>query len=150
MAPSIPEEIVEKLNRSRNMLQGLFIKRQLVFAFFDMAVHGDRYDEPCDKLFNTIYKDITGFELDESISFPASFGHLMCGYDAGYYGYMWALVFAKDCFTSFKGREIDPVIGKRFKETVLSYGSSRPSLDSLREFLGREPSDDAFIESLFN
>ena len=150
MAPSIPEEIVEKLNKSRNMLQGLFIKRQLVFSLFDMSVRGDRYDEPCDKLFNTIYKNITGFELDDSISFPASFGHLMGGYDAGYYGYMWALVFAKDCFTSFKGRETDPVIGKRFKETVLSYGSSRPSIDSLREFLGREPSDDAFIESLFN
>ena len=41
-----------------------------------------------------------------------SFGHLMGGYDAGYYGYMYSLVFAADMYaTVFKKNPLDPKLG---------------------------------------
>jgi Zn-dependent oligopeptidase len=61
---------------------------------------------------------------------------------------MWSLAYAKDLFSAFQGKEVDHELGQRFKEQVLSQGSIRPSMDSVREFLGREPNEEAFIQSI--
>ena len=78
----------------------------------------------------------------------ASFGHLMGGYESGYYGYLWSLVYAKDLFSMFKGKELDEELGMKLREEVLSYGSIRDSSISIRKFLGREPSSEYFFMSL--
>jgi thimet oligopeptidase len=46
--------------------------------------------------------EVLQLETIPNTSEPASFGHLMGGYDAGYYGYAWSLVYAKDLFGVFK------------------------------------------------
>jgi thimet oligopeptidase len=78
----------------------------------------------------------------------ASFGHLM-GYDAGYYGYMWSKVYAEDMASRFQEEGLlDPVTGRRYRETILERGSSRDEAELLRDFLGRAPSEEAFLKSL--
>jgi Zn-dependent oligopeptidase len=58
------------------------------------------------------------------------------------------LVYAKDMFrTKFINHELDLAVGELYKKEILSYGGSRPSIESLKKFLGREPSSDAFFES---
>jgi thimet oligopeptidase len=75
----------------------------------------------------------------------------MGGYAAGYYGYAWSLVYAKDLFSVFKdGKLLDQELGIRFRDQVLSQGSLRKSMESIKIFLGREPSSDAFINSIIN
>ena len=73
----------------------------------------------------------------------------MGGYDAGYYGYLYSEVYSSDMFHSmFKKDPMDGKQGRRYRHTVLEYGGSRDELESLTEFLGREPSSDAFYKEL--
>lgn len=150
MAPTIPNEIIEKLNQERQLLQGLHYKRQLSFGFLDMALHGSLYNTSPAELYNKIYFEMFGINLPNEINFPATFGHIIGGYDAGYYGYLWSQVYAKDMFTSkFYGNELNGLVGREFRKTILSKGGSVDSYDSVTSFLGRSPNDHAFISSLF-
>jgi thimet oligopeptidase len=61
---------------------------------------------------------------------------------------MYSLSIALELLSVFEGRELDPVLGKRFKDEILSQGAMRPSLESVVKFLGREPDMTAFIKSV--
>jgi Zn-dependent oligopeptidase len=143
--------MVDKLNLYRKQLQGYHYSRQLLFGLFDMKVHSKEFiesGETATNLFNSMQKEILGLDFIPNTSEVASFGHLMGGYDAGYYGYAWSLVYAKDLFSNFKNNLLDSNMGMKLRTEVLSQGALRDSMESIRLFLGREPSNEAFIESI--
>ena len=148
ISPEIDDEIIYKINIQRKLLQGYHYTRQVLLATMDMHFHSNKYDGSSFAVVKDFTKELIGFDVMEGTNDIASFGHLMHGYDAGYYGYMWSLAYAKDLFSAFQGKEVDPELGQRFKEQVLSQGSIRSSMDSVREFLGREPNEEAFIQSI--
>ena len=62
-----------------------------------------------------------------------TFNHIAGGYDAGYYGYMYSLVFASDMYaTVFKKDPLDPERGRLYREKILKVGGSRDDIDSLK------------------
>ena len=64
----------------------------------------------------------------------------MGGYSAGYYGYMYALTLAANMyFRKFKGKLLDPKMGRMYRQTVLAVGSSLDGDVIIRNFLGGEP-----------
>ncbi|MCC8991370.1 MAG: M3 family metallopeptidase, partial [Streptococcus sp.] len=73
--------------------------------------------------------------------FANAFTHIFAGgYAAGYYSYKWAEVLSADAFSAFEENGIfDAATGKRFRESILQVGGSRPALTSFIEFRGREP-----------
>jgi Zn-dependent oligopeptidase len=144
----IDDETISKINVNRKLMQGYTYERQLFFALLDMYVHSNKSDGNTFEILKKLSKDILNFDILENTNTVASFGHLIGGYDAGYYGYMWSEAYSKDLFTAFKDKETDPSVGQRFKEQILSQGSMRPSLESVIQFLGRQPNENAFIESL--
>jgi thimet oligopeptidase len=151
MAPELPNKYINILNKERKMLQGIFNKRQLVFGLYDMKLHSNLNVEIDDvkTLFQSIYKETFKIQLPESVDFGASFGHLMGGYSAGYYSYLWSLVYAKDMYkTVIKGNELNEEVGRRFRKIILARGGSVDSICSVREFLGREPNSEAFALDL--
>jgi thimet oligopeptidase len=80
--------------------------------------------------------------------FQSAFGHLT-GYQAGYYGYQWALVFACDMFERFKELGmLDPEAGAYYRRMILSRGGTKDGMDLVTEYLGREPRMDAYLEHL--
>lgn len=79
----------------------------------------------------------------------ATFGHLIGGYDAGYYGYLSSQVYSADMFHSVFAKDIMSASeGRRYRHTVLEKGGSRDEMEGLKEFLGREPSPEAFYKEL--
>lgn len=78
-----------------------------------------------------------------------TFGHLLGGYDAGYYGYLSSQVYSADMFhTVFAKDPMNGEQGRRYRHMVLEKGGSQDEMETLKGFLGREPNGDAFYREL--
>ena len=84
----------------------------------------------------------------EGSMLPASFGHLLGGYAAGYYGYMWSQVLALDMLSAFDGKLMNPAVGQRYRETILASGGQRQPQALVDAFLGRKSNSDAFYAEI--
>lgn len=74
--------------RSRYVNVGLFYLRQLFFANFDLSVHNNSLDVNTDytKLWNDLRQQISLVQGGAYKPGQGTFGHIVGGYDAGYYG----------------------------------------------------------------
>jgi thimet oligopeptidase len=79
---------------------------------------------------------------------PAAFGHVMGGYQAGYYGYMWSEVLALDMRSAFGANVMDTAQGARYRQLILENGGQRAPAELVEAFLQRKPSPDAFFKEL--
>ncbi|KAL1689134.1 hypothetical protein GGG16DRAFT_93984 [Schizophyllum commune] len=143
-------ELIEKIIKSRYVNIGLFDLRQLFFANFDIKVHMAKESQDHTALWNNLREQISLVKSGKPCPGQGTFGHITGGYDAGYYGYMYSLVYAADMYaTVFKADPLDPARGKKYRDCILRPGGSREEMDSLKEFLGRPPNSDAFLKELF-
>jgi len=142
----IPAELVQQLETARNLHVGISTMRQISFGVLDMGVHGPKHLSLDEALAEATAVSL--FPFQEGTFFPASFGH-MFGYDAGYYGYLWSEVFGDDMFSMFEESGVtDPGIGMRYRKEILEPNGSRDADDLLLAFLGRAPSNRAFLAKL--
>jgi Zn-dependent oligopeptidase len=146
----IPEELIEKIKKADKLLRGFTYKRQLMFGIFDLRTHMMTFDnnEVYDSqvLWNEVEKETIKYNAPISLNQVATFGHLMGGYDAGYYGYLISETFAANMFfQKFKGHELDPIVGMEYRTKILQPGSSKDGMDLLIDFLGTEPNSDDFL-----
>jgi thimet oligopeptidase len=82
--------------------------------------------------------------------FPSAFPHIMGGYAAGYYGYMWSEVIALDLLSAFGENLLDDNTGRRYRQTILANGGQSEAIDLIESFLGRPSSPEAFFRQLDN
>jgi len=146
----IPGDILDSLVRSKDFFMGYFTATQLTYAIFDNRLHRlyPQSDDGICELFLKLKKEYTKVDFPKGSRFPAGFGHLM-GYDAKYYGYTWSRVFAADMFTRFEKEGIlNGKTGMDYRKFILEPGASKEETDMVREFLGREPSNKAFIKEI--
>jgi len=144
----IPAALVDKLVAARDLNAALFDMRQVFLGKLDLGMHATAAPPDLMDVYRTAYQH-TLLPFHEDTFFPAGFGHLMGGYDAGYYGYLWARVYGDDMFSEFERTGVTSAeVGGRYRTEVLATGGSRDSIDHLRAFLGREPSSDAFLRRL--
>ncbi|KAM7197285.1 hypothetical protein V8F33_005713 [Rhypophila sp. PSN 637] len=157
----IPDDLIEKLMATKNVNGALFNLRQLHFGLFDMTVHSPKSHAELEaldasKFYNELRADISKLKGPEALGEPATwgngqatFGHLIGGYDAGYYGYLSSQVYSTDMFYSkFKHNPMDKVEGRRYRHTVLEKGGSQDEMLTLEQFLGRKPNSEAFYKDL--
>ena len=144
----LPDELLKQLVRVRDFNQGYRYTRQLVLALVDMTYSTASGKVDTSRVYNDIFTKMIGVEPLPGNRFPATFGHLMGGYDAGYYGYLWSEVYAEDMFTRFKGNLLSPKVGERYRKIILESGDMKEAIDLLIEFLGRKPNAKAFFKRL--
>jgi len=144
----LPEDLFAKMLAARDFQMGRMYAGQIGLAMGDMILHATVPDD-VSAAFNAIMEEYTGVPRTPGNNFVGSFGHLLGGYGAGYYGYLWSKVFAQDIYSFFKADGvISPRVGGRYRDQILAWGSERPEKDSLKAFLGREPSEEAFMSGL--
>jgi thimet oligopeptidase len=145
----LPTDLLQKMIAAREFNQGYGYTKQLLYALFDMNIHTQDGPVDVNQTYLSLYREIVGQEPLQGQQFPASFGHLMGGYDAGYYGYLWSEVYAQDMFTQFPtGNLANPEVGARYRSDILEKGNMKDALELLHDFLGRAPNSEAFFKKL--
>lgn len=146
----IPDELIDRIVRSRNFMAGMACLRQVSFGLLDMAYYTQReaFAEdiiPFEK--KAWEKAILGKQLPETCM-TVQFSHIMAGgYAAGYYSYKWAEVLDADAFSVFKRNGIfDQATAQRFRDCILSKGGTEHPMTLYKRFRGQEPSIDALLE----
>ncbi|MCY3579095.1 MAG: Zn-dependent oligopeptidase [bacterium] len=145
---AIPSDLVSRLAEARNLNVGLFNLRQIMLGSIDMELHTTL--NPVDLEDVLRQKSAIGLVPHHEGTFmPASFGHLLGGYDAGYYGYLWAEVFGQDMFSRFSEKGVlSAEVGMEYRRKVLEPGGTKDAHDLLVDFLGRAPENEAFFRKL--
>lgn len=144
----LPDDLIARLQKIKMFNSGIQYTRQLVFGLFDMNIHTNP-DLDITKEYAKVHLELTGLKALEGTHFPATFGHMMGGYSAGYYGYLWSKVFAEDMFSVFLAKGIlNPKVGMKYRTQILEAGNMRDPMELIKGFLGREPNNKAFFKSL--
>ncbi len=148
-AEKLPDETIKKLIEAKNMDSGLAHLRQLFFSILDMKYHTLEGDVNTTELYRKLMKEISLVPMMEGVYPQASFGHLMGGYEAGYYGYLWAKVITMDLFSVFEKEGImNSDTGARYKKLILEPGRTYDESGQVKKFLGRDSNEDAFLKSI--
>ncbi len=146
----LPDELIDRIVRSRNFMAAYSCLRQVSFGLLDMAYYTKH--EPFEE-------DIIAFEKEawkEAVISPqmtetcmtVQFSHIMAGgYAAGYYSYKWAEVLDADAFSVFKHEGIfNTQTAQRFRDCILSRGGTEHPMTLYKRFRGGEPTIDALLE----
>jgi len=144
--PSVDDVLVARLRAAHLYGTGIRYARQHLYASYDMALAGERVLDPLQTWIAMESATPAGFV--PATQFPGTFAHLLGGYAAGYYGYMWSEVLALDMLSVFGDNLMNPQVGRRFRKLILSQGGQEPASGLVRAFLGRDPSPDAFFAEI--
>lgn len=141
----IPTALVLQMNRAGEFGKGLQVRRQMEYARLSLSIY-DR--EPSkvntDALVKSITDQYSPFPYVSDTHMQAAFGHLD-GYSAIYYTYMWSLVIAKDMFSEFdRSNLMSPETAKKYRQTILAPGGSKPAEQLVEDFLDRKPNFEAY------
>lgn len=145
----LPKELLSGMIRAKHLGSGLLAERQIYYGVTDLTYHSDD-DGVVDTtaVANSLFPKLEQYERIDGIYYQAGFGHLV-GYQAGYYGYMWSLVYAADMFQRFKELGmLSPEAGAYYRKKILARGGTIEEIDMVKDYLGREPRMDAFLAHL--
>ena len=150
----LPDALFEKLQAARTYRAGSDMLRQIYFSCLDMDLHSNYEPGATLSPFGVqrrIAATTTVLPPLPEDRFLCSFSHIFAGgYAAGYYSYKWAEILSADAFAAFEeaGLADEAAVeatGRRFRETVLALGGSRPPAEVFEKFRGRGPSTEALL-----
>jgi Zn-dependent oligopeptidase len=141
----MPEELIRQLNAARWVNVGLKAMIQVYYGQVDLAIHAGDPEPDLEAVMRRTFV-ATGLPYPEGTFFLSGLGHVLGGYDAGYYGYLWAEVIGDDLFGRFEREGVlSPEVGAAYRREILEPNGSRPAAELVRSFLGRDPTPDAFL-----
>ncbi len=146
----IPDELVAKIENQALFNQGFMTTELLAAALLDMEFHNLTTTEGLDVVaFEKQLMDKLGLIPQIAPRYRATyFRHIMGGYDAGYYSYLWAERLDADAFEAFKEHGIfDPATAKAFRQNILEKGGSDDPMKLYETFRGAQPSLEPLLKN---
>ncbi len=145
----LPDALIDKMVALKKFDSGHFVQRQCCLAMLSLSCFTEGAKKDTSELWQHIITTHSPhLQFESEGHFQASFGHLM-GYGSGYYSYMWSKVFALDLFSEIRKQGLlNTEIGMKLRKQVLGKGGSVDPNILLRDFLGREPNQNAFLSDL--
>lgn len=150
---AMPQELLDKVLAAQKFNQGFATTEYLAASLLDQALHQLTPETVPDA------GEIVQFEADALAAAgvdlsevppryrSAYFSHIMGGYSAGYYSYIWSEVLDADSVEWFKENGgLERRNGDHFRATLLSRGGSKEAMSLFRDFRGR----DADVTPLLN
>jgi len=146
----VPPSLIRQLEAARNFNQGFKTVEYLSAAIVDLDLH--------------VLEDARGLDVDRfeaqtlaRIGMPQEivmrhriphFQHIMGGYAAGYYSYLWSEVMDADAFRAFEeaGDVFDPGLARRLHDHIYAAGGRRDAEAAYKAFRGRLPDTRALLE----
>jgi peptidyl-dipeptidase Dcp len=148
----MPPALVDKIKKSRTFNQGFETTEYLAAALLDMAWHSLPADAPKQDVAEFESASLKRYNVDVPAVPPRYrtpyFAHIWGGgYSAGYYAYLWSEVLDDDAFAWFKEHGgLTRENGQRFRDMILSRGSTVDMAELYRAFRGRDPSVEPLLE----
>ena len=146
----IPDELIDRIIRSRNFMAAYGCLRQVSFGLLDMAYYTqkDEFSQDIMRFEKEAWKDAIVMPQMPDTCMTVQFSHIMAGgYAAGYYSYKWAEVLDADAFSVFKKNGIfDHKTAQSFRDNILSKGGTEHPMTLYKRFRGQEPTIDALLE----
>jgi thimet oligopeptidase len=145
----LDDETIKRMIAAKNHCSGSFYIRQDFLAQIDMLYNSTKKPLDTTALWAKYAAKIRGVPMTKDTYPQASFDHIMGGYDAGYYGYLWAEVIAQDFFSEFEKHGLfNKELGKKFRKEILEQGGSLEEEDLVKNFLGRPVSNEPFLKNI--
>ncbi|UHQ21152.1 M3 family metallopeptidase [Lysobacter sp. KIS68-7] len=142
----MPKELLDKVVAAGKFNQGFATTEYLGAAMLDQSWHQISPEQAPPA------SGVMAFEADAlkkaGLDFPPVppryrtpyFSHIMGGYSAGYYAYIWSEVLDADSVEWMKQHGgLTRANGDHFRDTLLSRGGTKDALDLFKDFAGRSP-----------
>ena len=146
----IPENLVEKLKKSKHFNQGFVAVEYLSACFLDMDWHTNKMTTEIDMLdFEDISMDNIKMIPEIVVRYRSTyFAHIFSGgYSSGYYSYIWAEVLDADAFAAFKETSLfDSETATKFRKNVLERGGTDDPMNLYKKFRGAEPKIEPMLQ----
>ena len=148
----MPQELVEKLDRSGKYGQGFATVEYVAASLLDMDYHVQEVPEDVD-LLDFERRTLVSRGLLSQIPpryRTTYFNHTMGGgYTAGYYSYMWAEVLEADAFEAYKetGDIFNKEVATKFRKYILTPGGIDDAMDMYVNFRGKKPSIEPLLKN---
>ena len=146
----LPDAMIASLNAARHYNQAwVQVGSNVFYALVDQRYHTAPPPVDTTAIWAATRKEYTPDPFVDGTTPQGGFGHLMGGYEASYYSYAWAKVYAMDMFTAFeKGGLQNPAVGMRYRKDILEAGRSEEPDVLVKRFLGRPMSPNAYYADL--
>ena len=146
----LPDDLIERIVKSRNFMAGYGCLRQVSFGLLDMAYYTKKeaFDDDIIPFEKKAWAKAMVTPQLPNTCMTVQFSHIMAGgYAAGYYSYKWAEVLDADAFSVFKKNGIfNQQTAQSFRDNILSKGGTEHPMTLYKRFRGQEPTIDALLE----
>ena len=145
---TLSDEMIARLERTKNFQSAMAMLRQLEFASFDFKLHMSSYSgDEIQNLLDSIREATSLIKPPSYNKFQNGFTHIFAGgYGAGYYSYKWAEVLSADAYFAIVDQGIfNTKLGKDYLEIILSKGGSQSMQELFHELLGRDPKTESLL-----